>query len=196
MTVETRGIAKGCCRANVECRHISLPMKSGRVSTLVHLVPGGAAVNRVLLRAAYLGARALWFLARPAYTGAVVALWEGDRVVLVHQSYRRAWAFPGGGVGRGETPESAARREVEEELGIALGPIAPALVFPDTYEHRRETVHIFEGALAGAPPRPDGVEIDAVALLTAEEALARNPPPHVRAYLLSLDAGRRVASPA
>jgi 8-oxo-dGTP pyrophosphatase MutT (NUDIX family) len=170
-------------------------MKSGRFSTFVHLVPGGAAVNRALLRAAYLGARVLWFIARPAYTGAVVALWAGERVVLVHQTYRRRWSFPGGGVGRGETPEAAARREVGEELGIALGAIAPALVVPDTYERRRETVHVFEGALGAAPPRPDGIEIDEVALLTPAEALALDPPPHVRAYLLSRVAGGRVASP-
>jgi 8-oxo-dGTP pyrophosphatase MutT (NUDIX family) len=171
-------------------------MKRGRFSTFVHLVPGGAAVNRALLRAAYLGARVLWLVTRPSYTGAVVALWAGERVVLVHQTYRRGWTFPGGGVGRGETPEEAARREVEEELGLALGPIAPALVVPDSYEHRRETVHVFEGALGGAPPRPDGIEIDAVALLTPAEALARDPPPHVRAYLLSRATGSRVASPA
>jgi 8-oxo-dGTP pyrophosphatase MutT (NUDIX family) len=170
-------------------------MKSGRVSTFFHLVPGGPAVNRALLRLAYLGARALWLVARPVHTGAVVALWRDGRVVLVHQTYRRRWTFPGGGVGRGEAPEAAARRELGEELGLEPGRIEEALVCPDDYEGRRETAHIFEAALGEAVPRPDGVELDQVAFLTAAEALERDPPPHVRAYLLSRRAGAKVASP-
>lgn len=171
-------------------------MKSGRVSTLVHLIPGGPAVNRVLLRLAYLGARVLWLIVRPAYEGTVVALWQGDRVVLVHQTYRRRWTLPGGGVGRREDPEKAARREVREELALELGRLEKALVVPDQYEARRETVHVYEAALAGGLPRPDGIELDQVALLTAEEALGRNLPPSVRAYLLSRHERRKVASGA
>jgi 8-oxo-dGTP pyrophosphatase MutT (NUDIX family) len=154
-------------------------------------VPGGAAVNRALLRFAYLGARVLWFVLRPAHEGAVVALWRGDRVVLVHQTYRRRWTFPGGGVGRGEAPEAAVRRELREELGLELARLDPALVCSDQYEGRRETVHVYEAALGDGVPRPDGVELDRFALLTAEEALGRDPPPHVRAYLLSRRAGAK-----
>jgi 8-oxo-dGTP pyrophosphatase MutT (NUDIX family) len=173
---------------------MSLPMKSGRVSTFSHLVPGVPAVNRALLRFAYLGARVLWLVTRPSYDGAVVALWREDRVLLVHQTYRRCWTFPGGGVRRGEAPEEAARREVREELALELGRLEKALVVPEQYEARRETVHFYEAALAGALPRPDGIELDEVALVTADEALARNVPPSVRAYLLSRQARRKVAS--
>lgn len=170
-------------------------MKTGRVSTHVHLVPGGPAVNRAILRIAYLGARLVWFFLRPAHEGAVVALWEGGRVLLVHQTYRRRWTFPGGGVGRGEAPAAAARREVAEELGIDPGPLGPALVVLDRFECREETVHVFEAALDGATPRPDGIEIDEIALLTVDEALNRDVPPHIRTYLLSRGGTRTVASP-
>lgn len=171
-------------------------MKTGRVSTYVHLVPGGPAVNRAILRIAYLGARVVWFLLRPAHQGAVVALWEDSRVLLVHQTYRRCWTFPGGGVGRGEAPETAARREVAEELGIDPGPLRPALAVEERFEWRDETVHIFEAALGGATPRPDGIEIDEAALLTVDEALNRDVPTHIRRYLLSRGAEHTVASSA
>lgn len=171
-------------------------MKRGRVSTCVHLVPGGPAVNRAILRIAYLGARVVWFCLRPAHQGAVVALWEGCRVLLVHQTYRRRWTLPGGGVGRGEAPETAARREVAEELGIDPGPLRAALAVAERFEWRNETVHIFEAALDGATPRPDGIEIDKTALLTVDEALNRDVPTHIRTYLLSRGAEHTVASSA
>jgi 8-oxo-dGTP diphosphatase len=173
---------------------MSLAMKSGRGSTFHHLLPGGARVNRALLRAGYLAARVYWFLTRPSHVGAVVALWRGDRVLLVHQTYRRCWALPGGGVGHGEDPAAAVQREVQEELGITLPTPRPSLIYPDHYERRREVVHIYEAELGAATPRPDGVEVDEVAFLTIDEALDRDPPPHVRAYLLSRRSSRRVAS--
>lgn len=42
----------------------------------------------------------------------------GDRLLLVHRSDGLGWAFPGGGIEEGETPEEAARRETFEECGV------------------------------------------------------------------------------
>src|SRR5688572_16138386 len=108
-------------------------------------------MRQALLRLAYLAARAAWFVARPTHTGAVIALWQGGKVLLAYQAYRRRWSFPGGGVGAGETPEAAALREVREELGLALDPasLRRVLTVAENYEYRRETVHIFEAPLAG-----------------------------------------------
>src|SRR4051812_41073179 len=39
------------------------------------------------------------------------------RVLLVRHTYMRGLSFPGGGVGRGEAPEAALMRELEEEIG-------------------------------------------------------------------------------
>jgi 8-oxo-dGTP pyrophosphatase MutT (NUDIX family) len=170
-------------------------MNSGRPSIFVHLPSGWPAVNRAILRVAYLAARVLWRFTRPAHSGAVVALWRDGRVLLVHQTYRRRWSLPGGGVAPGEDPAKAARREIEEEIGIAPDALRPALIYPDQYESRREVVHIFEAELPPhGEPRPDGIEIDRAALLTPDEALDHDPPPHVRAYLLSRRSARKVAS--
>ena len=46
------------------------------------------------------------------------------RLLMVMNKGRGGWEFPGGKVGRGESPEVAARREVAEEAGATLGELA------------------------------------------------------------------------
>ncbi|MER2533730.1 MAG: NUDIX domain-containing protein [Rhizobiaceae bacterium] len=57
-----------------------------------------------------------------------VALVRGDTVLLVRRGRepsRGLYAFPGGRVEPGETPEAAARRELMEETGLAAGTLTP-----------------------------------------------------------------------
>src|SRR5690348_8774781 len=58
-------------------------------------------IARLAYRAAYLLARAWWFLRRPETRGSVVALWHDGRVLLVRTSYRRQYTLPGGFMKRG-----------------------------------------------------------------------------------------------
>lgn len=83
------------------------------------------------------------------FGAAVAVLWEG-RILVVRLSYRKGLSLPGGRVGKGETPEQAAVRELAEEVGIHAPPEAIRSVYASM------SGRIFEYD-APAPPR---VKID------------------------------------
>jgi ADP-ribose pyrophosphatase YjhB (NUDIX family) len=61
-------------------------------------------------------------LLRPVAFGVAGAIFDSDgRVLLVRQTYMTGWRLPGGAIGHGEGPETALRRELREELGLAGG---------------------------------------------------------------------------
>ena len=62
------------------------------------------------------------FLAhRPVTLGARVLIRFGDNhFILVKHTYNSFWCLPGGGVNVGECSEEAAKREVNEEIGLNI----------------------------------------------------------------------------
>jgi 8-oxo-dGTP pyrophosphatase MutT (NUDIX family) len=106
--------------------------------------------------------RGYWFLLRPEVHGVKCVLTHGDRVLLVRHTYGpRDWDIPGGAVRRGEPPLHAARREMEEELGLLIDDWAPLGDVIGRMHHRRDRLHCFRAELDGVAIRMDPVELAA-----------------------------------
>ena len=79
------------------------------------------------------------------------------------RDHARQWALPGGRMDSGETAERAARRELEEELGLALGPDS-VIGTLDDYGTRSGFVitPVVLWASGAAPLRPNPAEVATV----------------------------------
>jgi 8-oxo-dGTP pyrophosphatase MutT (NUDIX family) len=119
------------------------------------------AVLRLAHRVGYPVLRVVWFVARPRSRGVKCVLTHDGEVLLVRHTYgrRREWDLPGGLVRRGEAPAHAARREIDEELGIALDALRELGRFETNIEHRRDTVFCFTAELPGPEVSINPVEI-------------------------------------
>ncbi|MFM0161773.1 NUDIX domain-containing protein [Paraburkholderia sediminicola] len=127
-------------------------------------------VWRMVLRLGFRLARAWWTLRRPRHEGALVAIYVGRALLLVKSSYRAEWNFPGGSVRPGEAPDAAARREMEEEIGLSSYTLLPAGSACGIWDGRRDRVHFFELHLDCMPElRLDNREIVAAHLASPEE---------------------------
>lgn len=77
----------------------------------------------------------------PSYTvGAVCVLEHDGEFLVLWQPHRRGWSLPGGLLGRGEDPADAVRREVREEVGLAIDPGDPVVVRVDPVEQGVDVV--------------------------------------------------------
>lgn len=94
-------------------------------------------------RLAYQLLRLSWFIRRPVTLGVKAMLVSDEGVVLVRHTYQRGWLLPGGAIRRRETPEQAARRECEEELGATVGPLELFCVCSRFRDHKSDHIAVF-----------------------------------------------------
>lgn len=89
------------------------------------------------------------------HVGSICVVERADgQMLLVRQSYRRdGWGFPGGLLRRNEEPADAARRELQEELGIAVELLGLPVVVVDSPARRVDV--IFSARLAEGSERPE-----------------------------------------
>src|SRR3954466_3550265 len=101
----------------------------------------------ILYKLLYRMLRAYWFVFRPKVRGTRCLVEHEKKLLLIRQTYGdMLWTLPGGLIKRGEEPERAVRREVQEEVGLDLSELRPLGVFTDTAEYARDTVTCFWGA--------------------------------------------------
>ena len=96
---------------------------------------------------------------RPHVRAAVVAAHRGERLLVQQRPSTGLlgglWEFPGGKIEHGERPEEAARRELWEETGSAVGPLEEVGVVRHSYSHFTVELHLFRGEIR-SPPRRSG----------------------------------------
>lgn len=118
---------------------------------------------RALVQAAYgLRRRVLaWLRIRTRGVVKVMLFSESGELLLIRNSYgnRDLYVLPGGGVGRHETPEEAALREVREELGAGIEELSFVGRYRSGVEGKRDTIHLFRGTAMG-DISPDPIELE------------------------------------
>ncbi len=154
-------------------------------------VPVTVTLRRLGYRVAYRVLQAVWFFTRPGKRGVKCLVTDRDRVLLVRHTYgRRAWDVPGGSVKRRESPLSAARREMHEELGLGDAEWTEIGAFDGRVDHRRDTIHCFRAELAAPSLRIARAELQAVGWFERGR-LPRDLGPYVQPVMAILPAVQR-----
>ena len=121
------------------------------------------------------GVRASREVVRHRGSVAVLPVYDDGRMVLVRQ-YRYpvdglVWELPAGRLDPGESVEQAARRELEEEVGLRPRELEALTVFYTTPGFCDETMHLFRATgLTSVPARPEADERIEARTLTLSEA--------------------------
>ncbi|MFH8582965.1 NUDIX domain-containing protein [Streptomyces celluloflavus] len=126
-------------------------------------------------------------MATPRMAAGALFFNDQDQVLLVKPSYKPKWEIPGGYIERGESPLTACRREVEEELGITpvIGPLLVVDWAPSEAEGDK-VLYVFDGGRL--PPE----ELANVKLATEEVLAAEFHPVDAADELLIPRLARRI----
>jgi 8-oxo-dGTP pyrophosphatase MutT (NUDIX family) len=153
-------------------------------------------VRRQGFRVAHHLLRIWWFVRRPTVRGVKCVLIDGDRMLLVRHTYgHRGWDLPGGGVRRDEPAVETARREMLEELGLAIDDWTHLGEFRSAAYHRHDSLNFFCTRVSAPQLQLDRAELADASWFTREEI-----PPRASKYvswalglLLPLDGSGRLA---
>jgi len=116
---------------------------------------------RLLLQPLFLLRKLVYRLFRVRTRGAKVMVFNSaGELLLIRNSYGASHLFllPGGGIGRRETPEAGAAREIKEEVGLEVRKLTRVSVHANTAEWKRDTITLFTAEAEGEP-RIDRFEV-------------------------------------
>jgi ADP-ribose pyrophosphatase YjhB (NUDIX family) len=117
---------------------------------------------RALIQAVYAIRRLLIGRFRIRTRGVKVMLFNAHgELLLIRNTYgnRGLFVLPGGGIGRRESPQTAAEREIREELNMAVRDLAAVATYQSVAEGKRDTIHLLKATVEGNPAA-DRVEIE------------------------------------
>jgi 8-oxo-dGTP diphosphatase len=136
-----------------------------------------------------------WYAGLPTMYGAAGALItdESGRALLVKPNYRDHWSVPGGVLEHGEAPHVGCAREVQEEVGLEIGP-GPLLVLdwlaPGGDRPRPFVYFVFDGGTVASdtPITLQEEELDDYRFTAVAEFPSYLPPALVTRYTAALAA--------
>jgi ADP-ribose pyrophosphatase len=123
------------------------------------------------------GVRAVREVVRHRGSVAALPVHADGSLVLIRQ-YRYAvgeeiWEIPAGRLDPGEDPETGARRELEEEVGLRTARLERLSTFWTTPGFCDESLHLFRASeLVAVPPRPEADERIEILRVSRAEARA------------------------
>jgi ADP-ribose pyrophosphatase YjhB (NUDIX family) len=111
--------------------------------------------------------------------GVKCVLVDADKVLLVRHTYGpNEWDLPGGGLKRNESPQSGARREMKEELGVEIDNWLSVGDVLGRYQRAKSTMHCFRAELT----RPK-LSLDPGEILTARWFSPEELPPNLARHV-------------
>lgn len=116
---------------------------------------------------------------------------DNYKLLFVKAYGRTVYVFPGGKIDKGETPEQAIFRELDEEIQTSVTHLTKLAVEKDSApDGRPMTMYLFSGQLSGEPRVAN--EIESMAWMSLDEIqqhdnemtdMTRRCLPHIRTFL-------------
>lgn len=101
--------------------------------------------NPIIAKAINTIFRICWFITRPKTKGVKALVFNKGKILMVRLTYYpNTWTFPGGGVDKGEDPETAVIRECKEEVGIDIENPEFIKTLDFKHEYKKDTVYVYK----------------------------------------------------
>lgn len=116
-------------------------------------------VVKLIIKYFYPPLRRLLFFFRTSNNSVKVVIFFKNKILLIKNTYRKGWTFPGGGVKTNESCEEAAIREVSEEVAIHINKMKNHGFF-NSGTHKNNKTTVFSCKVKTANIKIDDLEVE------------------------------------